>query len=391
VKRIILPFLIVAVAASASRAAAADLCSKAALSSPSWDARNLEVSVRVTPAIPIKGQGAVWTLVDGETGKVVSAAVQYEERPGADPQKMSNRVNLIVTAPLEQHGYTITVTNLKFEGCAGTTKPVFASFAAGKSVGKRPTFDLNASEDRDSSDIYLSGALTGGTGAKPAYIADLKAQYKRYLDHAGRVGLRPQLDFVASTNPSNNSNYFTWGIGVPLAVGPRATLSPQFVLESDPGHHYINWLVPVTADLTPKSMSYVHLVEAYAQPMAGIEVGGNLHNSTSASSNQSVVRPLVGVRCYLNVWQGTDKKFYVSVVAVDRWPLTAEPRFSSTSSGLVFLDMSKAARPYGKATLGLDVTKLLGFSLKYEYGDLPPVYTRVKNKVSITVVFKGKL
>jgi hypothetical protein len=378
-----------AIAVMPPAAVAANQCDNAALSSAKPVSGSTRLSVGLSLPVATTNPTSAWSLLDATT--TIATPLNnpfYRPSPGSGG-RFSTRVEFTLPAGLAAGDeYIVTVANLLFAGCSKPAHVLSVVVDANTDADHQTLFSLSPSDDRYTSDLYLSGAVTGATGAKSAYIADAKVQLAWYIAH--RASVRPVFDFAASTDPRSNSDSVLAGARIPITVSTRLALEPGFVIESDAGYHNVNWVVPVVAVIVPaiigKSSGH-----AYIEPRVGLELGGNWRNVGGATYSDGILRSLVAAHAFVSVWHRTDKTVYLSVEGIDRLLAHSEPRFTEDATGLMLVETSQAARSYVKASVGFDFTKYVGAALKYEYGELPPVYTKVRNRFTISVVAKSKL
>src|SRR5205823_4196792 len=117
----------------------------------------------------------------------------------------------------------------------------------------------------NTSDLYLSGAWTGATDAKPAYIADIKFQLSWYLTNA--VRFVPGIDLKASSDGKSNGDSVTLGARFPVTARPRLIIEPAFVVESDVAYQDVNGIAPIVAHIVPKTLFPNANTSFYVQPL----------------------------------------------------------------------------------------------------------------------------
>jgi hypothetical protein len=365
-------------------------CDTASITSATWDAEHKDVAISLS-LNALTSSNATWTLLDTTTAMTVPARVEYEWGHGHHPGTASSLV-LIPSSPLEtSHSFSVSVAGLRFEGCSSDSN-ISHSVDTGNSIG--PVFSFGPSDDRDSSDLYLAGAVAGAVGKSPAYVADVKLQVSWYLTAFMKV--QPGFDFTGSNDPDYDGDSVTFGGRLPVALpNLRLVVEPGFIFESDKTFSNINAVVPVLANYVPRAWK-TPIGEWYFEPRAGVELGGNITTAIGASYPQSIARVVGGLHIFWTIWSrdqshAARKIVYVTVSGVNRWLLHSEPRFDQDDSGLVYVDSSRTSRSDVQAAINFDVTDHFGIAVSYENGRLPPVYPPVRNKFMVSLVLKGTL
>lgn len=388
-------------------------------------ALEIHVGFAVNPLSPNKPP-VDWELIDATAGSVVHIST---------PTPL-DQADLWLPSPLDSgHKYFLTVFGLP--GCKPDQPPI-ASVAMPKAstplplsvpsshASNQPASNpghgliLSPSKTRTDSDIYLSGLLTGGSGQAPAYTADIKTQLDYILaqatDEAPELALLPSADLTASTNPKQDGNSFTFGTAVRIAwanqVAPLSLidvytmLEPGGAVQADPKFRAVEPLFRLPIYGIPKTLEKGHFV-AYFQPTFGIEAGGSTKMPSAGdyatlpaklATTGSILRPFAGASLYIDVnaasktGSGTKTIFSLESDYINRWPMFAEPEFSQTSSGkLTLLGIGTQPRGYVTTKVERDLGSYFSLAVEYDYGRLPPLYTKVDNKYSLSLTYKAGL
>ena len=107
-----------------------------------------------------------------------------------------------------------------------------------------------------------------------------------------------------------------------------------------------------------------------------------------------IARPSAGVHVYLNFFKAATpgRQAFVESEYIRRWPLRGEPLFSQDKSGnLVLNSVGTSPRDYVTTKIEFDFVDYFGITLQHDYGELPPVFTKVNNKYTIGLVLKTGL
>lgn len=368
-----------------------------------------------------------WELIDATAGSVV-----HIKTPAPLDQ-----ADLWLPTPLDiDHKYFVTVFGLP--GCnpdkppiASVTMPkpsttiplsIPSSHASNQSPASNAGhgLTLSPSKTRTDSDLYFSGLLTGATGQKASYTADIKTQLDYILTQASdatpELALLPSFNFTASTNPKQNGNSVTFGTALRIAwadqVAPLSffrlytLLEPGGAVEADPSFRVIEPVFRLPIYAIPKALQSGPFV-AYFQPTFGIEAGGSAKMPstgdyatlpTTLPTTAAVFRPFAGANLYVNVnkksktGSGTKTIFSLESDYINRWPILAEPIFSQTSTGkLMLLGVGTQPRGYVMTKIERDLGSYLSIAVEDDYGELPPLYTKVDNKYSLSLTYRAAL
>jgi hypothetical protein len=365
-----------------------------------------------------------WTLIDLSTNTVAAVPrAEITQIPNVSP----SAAELQPDFDLEPgHSYLVTVKGIpgcgsdeplsvkvdKFDSLPGvSTPPPAGTVTASKPTGRY--FVISPSKARTDSDIYISGMLTGAHHQSPAYTADIKAQLDYVLRSAhSNVGLGwknpeiailPNFDFTASTSRGADGNSVSIGAFSRLtATGSwvaHPILEPGFALQADKYFRAkapvfrlpIYWVPPVLG--TTRTNFYV-------QPLTGLEVGA--YSTLPVAKDyakapamlprpDSILRPFAGASAYFTVYS-TEKKPLFSLQGdfIRRWPIIAEPNYSSDSgSKLTLINIGRNPRDYLTLKLERDLTQFFSFAAEYDYGRLPPLYTLVDRKFTLAIIYKA--
>jgi hypothetical protein len=429
-RRLLILFLAAAVFAAFARAQQKNVLPACSFSEANYQqgkgALEVHVGFAVNPA-SAKKPPVDWELIDATSGSVI-----HIKTPAPLDQS-----DLWLPTPLDvDHKYFVTVFGLP--GCS-PDKPPIASVTIPKSSTTIPPsvpsshasngspasnaghgLILSPSKARTDSDLYLSGLLTGATGQKAAYTADIKTQLDYILRQASEaspeLALLPSFDFTASTNPKQDGNSLTFGTALRIAWADQVPplsffhlytlLEPGGAVEADPSFRVIEPIARVPIYAIPKALLSGPFV-AYFQPTFGIEAGGSTKMPstgdyaalpTTLPKTGTVFRPFAGANLYVNfnkkskTGSGTKTIFSLETDYINRWPIVGEPIFSQASTGkLLLLGIGTQPRGYVTTKVERDLGSYFSIASEYDYGKLPPLYTKVDNKYSLSLTYKAAL
>src|SRR6202021_2409720 len=390
-------------------------CEKAGIDSASLNTDTGSVSIGLNEPLATPAPGDIlWTVLDGSSQSVVQidpSTVQYHvadrySKPTSATFQLKTNVD-------PKHAYFVTALNLRYDKCPSTTpSTAFSKLEVAKAaeVTKKSAvpFTISATKGRDDSDFYLSGLVEGADGSKASYTADIKAQLQLPIRSAATNGNNkfragwwfvPSYDFKASTNPKSDGNSVTAAAGITHGFLLPGTLftwnetAPAFALESDKQYKAINSLARLPTDFLMQAFGSGQL-QLYLQPFFVLVVGGNARSPVAGAFPGSIARPGAGLHVYLNLFKASKpgRTAFIESEYIRRWPLLSEPVFTQDKSGnLKLLSVGTNPRDYVWTRFEFDFTDYLGLTLGYDYGRLPPVYTKVDNKYSVGLVVKTGL
>jgi hypothetical protein len=401
--------------------AAKDQCDKAGIDNSSWDQKSgvLSVGFKVPITTPADGNNVRWSVFDQTDGKAVpidSGSVQYG-RTSTNPPTHSTSATFPIALE-KTHKYLVSVVNLEFKHCANSASlSVFSKIGiktADAAPSKPPAstvkgFAFSAAKGRDDADLYLAGLISGAEGTKASYTADIKAQFRYLLTSASSGGEEhnkfrsslwfvPNFDLKASTDPKADGNSVTMGMAFPFGR-PLNTktftwvdLEPAIQGESDKQFSDINTIFRFRSYFLMRVFGNGRL-QLLPQPFLGLETGGNVRSPVSGAYPGGIARPSAGLHFYLNFFKSSapGRQAFIESEYIRRWPLLSEPTFSNQSGTLVLTSVGTNPRDYVTTKVEYDFVDYFGITVQHDYGELPPVFTRVKNKYTIGLVLKTGL
>jgi hypothetical protein len=404
----------------ASSARAKDQCDKAGIDNATWDQISsvMGVSFKVPITTPGNGDHVLWSVFDQTDGKAVPiepGSVEYS-RTSSNPQGDSTSATFRISLDTA-HKYLVSAVNLRFKQCPNSASvSVFSKIDIAKAKATPPkpaegqvrAFAISAAKGRDDSDLYLAGLINGAQGTKASYTADIKAQFRYLLSKASEeenskfragIWLVPNFDFKASTDSKADANSVTIGMAFPfghLLNSKTVTwvdLEPAIQGESDKQFRDINTIFRFRSYFLARVFGSGRL-QLLPQPFLGFETGENVRSPVAGAYPGGIVRPSAGLHVYLNFFNSSKagRQAFVESEYIRRWPLLGEPMFSENAAGnLVLNSVGTSPRDYVTTKLEYDFADYFGITLQYDYGELPPVFTKVNNQYTIGLVLKTGL
>jgi hypothetical protein len=373
------------------------------------------------PLRPAEQTQAEWLLLDS-TGNVTVpiAAVTIQnygdpDHPEAPPRATSTSVYVRSMQPLLiNHTYYFRARNIFTAGCKNIQVEVAPTVVL-TDRANAPAFAVSPSTSRDDSDFYLAPTIDGASGSKASYTLDGKFQYRRAwiapqfgtnTTYRPGISFTPGMSVKISSNPKQDGD--SVNIRAPLEVLtivdpislptlakilPAVISRPGFVVEADKKFHDVNAIFSDGEYFVLHGFDSGPL-QIVTEPMIGLETGSNLKAQTARTYPSAILRGDLGLRLVATIFQPSKGKPLFSLESnyIRRLLLHPEPVYTQDSKGnLVLLSLGTNPRDHVDVKLTYNLTTYVGISLGYEYGELSPVYTKVDNKYTLGITFKGQL
>lgn len=396
----------------------AQQCPKISFNRAVWHPeQNLISASLMKPIHPSQNGNAKWLLFDS-TGDVPVPLQPTNiqnygdpDRPTEPPPDPSSSVFVRPQQPLLiNHTYYLRGQNVIPVDCNQPQAEIpFTSVMTQRA--KIPSFATSPSTSRDDSDFYLAPTIDGATGTKASYTLDAKVQFRKGFV-APAPGFRspglsftPGIDLKISSNPKEDGNSVTFQL--PLEVLtlipgdssgirrliPAIISRPGFISEADKKWHDINALFGDSEYIVLHGFGN-DTASVVTEPMIGFEAGSNLKAQQAGTYPNAILRGNFGMRAVLTVFKPSIAKPIFSIESnyIRRLLLNPEPVFKQDTKGnLILSSVGTNPRDHVDVKLTYNITQLVGVSVGYEYGELPPVFTKVDNKYTFGITFKGQL
>lgn len=226
----------------------------------------------------------------------------------------------------------------------------------------------------------------------------------RYVYRPG-VNFVPGIDLKASSNPKEDGNSVLFNLPFEIVAPtssdrfqslsrllPAIISKPSFVAEADKKFHDINSIFSNSEYFVMRGFG--ETVQFVPEPFIGVETGSNLKAQAAKTYPNGILRATFGMHVGFLIFAKSKTKplFTIESDYVRRLLLEAEPVFTQDSKGnLVLASVGTQPRDHVTNKLSYDLTSYVALSIGHEYGELPPVYTKVDNKYTFGIVFKGQL
>jgi hypothetical protein len=376
------------------------------------------VTVLISDPIPPEQPGAKWTIYDTTEGTSISVNVStYTPVKGSNPA-YGGSANIVPQRPLQiDHVYYLVVNGLVFLDCQGAPKslaPVVVQTKRPKDASK--DFVFSVAKGREDSDFYFAPTIDGASGTKASYTLDTKFQFRKSLlpaQFGSNVAYHPAIYFIPgwdvkiSSNPKEDGNSVNFVVPLEIVapVSPNkfpllsrfvpAVISQLgFVAEADKKFHDVNGIFSDAEYFVLRSFGG-ELLSVIPEPVVGVETGSNLKAQSAGTYPESILRADVGLHLGMNLFQGATKKkplFSIEADYMRRLLLHPEPIYTVNSTGgYVLQSVGTQPRDHVTVKINYNLTSYVAFTAAYEYGSLPPLYTKVDNKYTFGVTLQGQL
>ncbi len=279
--------------------------------------------------------------------------------------------------------------------------PVKAEEAAGAGPAES---DYEATEDRDDSNIYISGEVTRASGTDFNVTADIKIEEPiKHLDFWGTSHeLAPLFDMIVSSDPKADPDTLRFGGSLDSQVmGTKGRIQGIFLknkglLEAERDFDNVNltWGSRFTWALRPWQDRRAEKVLFYVRPFIGTEIGKNLSSPVPEADGGTLARLVAGSSLNLRFpFRKIDKDgaFSLAVTYERRWPLKREVSFEENDDGtLKAVTFGTNPRDWVDAKFIFKVNKFFGPFVGYQYGSQPPSFKLVDHQMKIGFLISVK-
>ncbi len=312
-------------------------------------------------------------------------------------------LELTLAEPLEQaREHSVRFFRPPAEG--GSIAAAFFTSPAGGSTGKgssgagSPTYE--AARCKDDADIYVTGNLAAGRGARPTYAGEVLLRHDFIDGGGGRAGLSFEVSWADERNvdPDMLEAGVSYrrnitravsdmmertGLGLELRMNP---LSFEYARHAGRSNLATQAQLAALPQAVKLGRDWLAL-----EPFVGFEAGRNLEGGGEGNP-RTVFRPQVGLHALLlRVRSGGDSasRLMLSADLMLRLPMTREP-LAEEHDGQRLVRYTRGARPHLGADLMLELTEGYCFMLQYRHGSLPPAFERVEHRVSLGFTLRRK-
>lgn len=250
--------------------------------------------------------------------------------------------------------------------------------------------------DRDNANIYLSGEAIVERKQKPQLTLDIKLQ-REYAVKDVPLRFAPFLEIKASnddaaTDKSNGGVRF-------ISTANKLRYEGSGEIETD-------YKFRVTNLITSQELRYLIPSLRYPKPgtpnailfprlFIGAELGRNLKSPVERDS-RGIARLKAGASLTLKIFEPFKKFTFLKVGIQDlvwenrfqqRWFLLKEQAYDTEDDVLILKDFGRKPRSHVESVLNFKFNDFFGPAIKYEWGELPPLYKKVDHRVTFGLVF----
>lgn len=261
-------------------------------------------------------------------------------------------------------------------------------------------------------EVIITGAFTAAEGSSPVYAGDVSAEYD-LVQPASPVHFAPFFTFKGSTSPKADPDQLRIGAKVyKRFYNHNSSIPLEFIRAETTGELEAN------TELTVKNILAKPTLQFYMQniylssdtnpdenvetvidrarlkiiPSIGVETGRNVR-SPLPRNEKAIARVVGGIGLNLVFPKTPLKAIGFKTITwensfTQRWFLKPEQSYKKDDNkNLQLLNFGRKPRPYFISKVSLGVNDFFAPSISYEYGDLPPLYERIKNKVTVGFTF----
>jgi len=382
-----------------------------------------EISVGLSDRVLPEQPTAKWSIFDKTVGQAVDIKeVQYPpldpdpKHPNEPRPALSAKITLIQPLAID-HVYFLFVDGLVFQHCKEPAKklsPVAIATSRPKDATKN--FMTSVAKGRDDSDFYFAPTIDGASGMKASYTLDTKFQLRKSLlapQFGTKVAYHPAIYFIPgwdlkiSSNPKEDGNSVNFLVpleivaptspnGFPIIsrIVTAIVSQPGFAAEADKKFHDVNGVFADYEYLVLHGFGN-SILWISPEPMIGVEAGSNLKAQSADTYPENILRADLGMHVGLNIFQPVARKkplFSTEANYIRRLLLHPEPIFTTDTKGnYVLQSVGTQPREDVNVKISYNMTSYVALTAAYEYGELPPLYTKVDNKYTFGVTLQGQL
>jgi hypothetical protein len=339
--------------------------------------------------VKVASDPANYRIVDlgSPPAQVTVASAAIETIAGLPAERMDT-VYLTLAAPLTEVSkrYVVIVSNVTFGKDA---TPVDSAPTVIALISERPARVRRlwtSSKDRDDSDMYFSGAISGSRNEKYYGSTDVKVSVPLWMPEAGnRVHfLAPRLDIQTSANADADPDavdlgfswtWFPWTLvqweNVPEIESTRSFSVTDFVWRSE-------------FTLLPHSYQVGDETQLWITPRAGFALGRIAHvpDDSTTLKKGPIARAVAGASATLKIPVFFAKSASLSGGYEVRLLGEDEPTESDT--------LSAGRHHWATAKGEVAFNDFVSFALTLQDGQQPPKYKSVNRAVTFDLVLKAK-
>jgi hypothetical protein len=366
----------------------------------------LRATKDLTPADQTNAQTkARYEILNLDTGTVAADVDAAHLREGltltAGPRARFIRIGLPGGALNAANRYMMAVTGLQYQGKPLKPISLVVTFPGQPTAPEQPAtntsqFPLTFSKaaKQDDADFYISGEVDTVSKTKSPDdhkidgIADIEIGYKFYQNIGNQTQVfKPEFSFKASSVKGHDPNAMSLGLrwDTPVTSWLRWRKEPK--LESTKNFTVADGVFATSLRFLPRDLHGI-----YFTPNIGIETGGVWKAPLPDAKGSAIFRGIFGSELDYNhdFKLGGLKGIGFSAAYVRRVLARREVAIDdSDPNALKPLPFGRSPHDHVQAKLKIMNTDLLGFTIAYEYGDLPPAYNRVYNQVKIGLLFQA--
>lgn len=251
-------------------------------------------------------------------------------------------------------------------------------------------------EGRDDANIYLSGEAIVERKEKPQFSLDIKLEKETAIkDIPLRLAFFTEIKASnddGATDKSNGgikfigtANRFRYEGSAELETDYKFRVT-NFITSQELRYLLPTWRFPRTE--TPNAILFPRL-------FIGAELGANL-KSPVQRDERGIARVKAGALLTLKIFDPFGKSSFLDLGIrklvwenkfEQRWFLTKEQAYDTQDDELILRDFGRKPRGHFLSSLHFMFNDFFGPTLKYEWGQLPPLYKKVDHRLTFGLAF----
>ena len=237
--------------------------------------------------------------------------------------------------------------------------------------------------------IYLSGNAVAAPGSGPKYSIDAKLSYLHFIGPLGSFGGIASViaEQGSDVDPDSITAAASYEKVFAFPSGTGIILQSDLVGgEFDRKGNNSNLVSTVNGKLVLPSAEFGTGHYGTVDIVAGFEGGHNYKNNITTDGIGGFWRWLVGADAYIHARKAA--VFHEITFSLE-WRLRL-PREAEMFSRGIEQSLTTKPRHHVQSSIDFMLSKVVGISLKYEYGSLPPAFKFVDDKLSVGFILKIK-
>lgn len=253
-----------------------------------------------------------------------------------------------------------------------------------------------APEGRDDANVYISGEAIVEHKQSPQFSLDVKLQKEIALKDVP-LRVAPFLELKA-TNDDGATDKSNGGVRF-ISTANRIRYEGSGEIESDYKFRVTNFLTSQEVKYLIPAIRFPSIGNPNAilfpRVFIGAELGTNLRSPILRDS-RGIARLKAGATLTLKIFEPFKKLSFLDLGVQkliwdnrfeQRWFLIKEQAYDTEDDQLILRDFGRKPRGHFSSSLHFMFNDFFGPSVKYEWGQLPPLYKKVDHRVTFGLTF----